>query len=327
MKKICLIVGTVLFANTAIADNPFDVHFDATAPFMEDSDTLIFDGMRVEGAGLSATNDALRVKFDFDYDTLNFVLNRENIKIYSDVGVFNKEHMAVDVVVAQPSYIVNGTTYSFDETYNFEATSSDPFIAELNLEAGHVISWLIDNQSKNYSYGLTGENIDSYFLGEANKSVISGAKKILSSGIYRLKIMPTNSLTLTFSLKLYNANNLLLRKLVDNDRISVSFKRNIRDYAKYKVTLGIGNILTLPQSSSDIRLKLIDNLGNQVVSTIGLALIYEAKKSGEYYLFIDNQNGHGGSYNGTVSIDLVSLSRSKKANNHKSIDKANAATP
>jgi hypothetical protein len=88
---------------------------------------------------------------------------------------------------------------------------------------------LIDNQSNNYSYEITGENIDSQFFGEASEGVISDAHKILTAGTYRLKVIPTNALTLTFKLKLFNANNKLLSKLVDNDRISVSFERNIRD--------------------------------------------------------------------------------------------------
>ena len=75
IKKTSVLFATILIANTAIADNSFNVNFDVTSPFMEDHDTLVFDGMRVEGAGLSASNDALKVKFDFDYNTLNFILN------------------------------------------------------------------------------------------------------------------------------------------------------------------------------------------------------------------------------------------------------------
>ena len=303
MKKIYLIVAAVLFTNTVFAENPFDVYFDATIPFMEDNDTLIFDGIRVEGAGFSATNDALRVKFNFNYKTLNFVLDQENIEIYSNIGVFNEEHMAVDVAVKQPNYIVNGATYRFDETYNFEATSNTPFIAELNLDAGHVISWVIDNPSNDYSYEITGKNTDLSSLGEANQSVISGASRILSNGIYYLKIIPTDSLTLTFSLKLHNANNRLLRELVDNDKISISLQSDTRDYAKYKIILNEGDKLTISKpSSSNIMLKLVDNLGKDVASVNGLTLIYKAKKTKEFYFFINNIKGHGGSYDGTVSI-------------------------
>ena len=329
MKKINSIgmIGAALFANIAIAENPFDVHFDSAVPFMEDSKTLIFDGMRVEGAGLSADNDALRVKFNFDFNTLNFNLNRDDIKIYSNIGVFNEEHMAIDVSVSQPNYVANGVTYRFNETHNFEATSSKPFVAELNLQAGHVISSLINNPSNDFSYELTGENLDTKFLGEGSQGVISDAYKILANGVYRLKIIPRNSLTLTFSLKLYNGNNMLLREIANNERISGSFEKNIRDYAKYKVTLGAGDTLTLSKSPLNIRLKLVDSLGKEVAAVSGLALIYKAEKPEVYYLFIDNKNGHGGSYSSNISIESSSLARSKKRNTYRTYDKASPAMP
>lgn len=119
----------------------------------------------------------------------------------------------------------------------------------------------------------------------------------------------------------------MLQELVDNDRISVSFKKNIRDYAKYKISLRAGEKLRVPKPSSNIRLKLIDSLGKDVVTSIGLALIYQAEKTEEYYLFIDNRIGWGGSYSGTVSIDAAALPRSKKQSTHKTYDKADIAMP
>lgn len=113
--------------------------------------------------------------------------------------------------------------------------------------------------------------------------------------------MPTKALTLTFNLKLYNANNMLIRELHDNDNISVSFENNIRDYAKYKIFLRTGDKLKSSKPAlEDIRLKLVDNLGKSVADLRGLALIYEAKKAGDYYLFVGNRKGHGGSYQGRL---------------------------
>lgn len=161
MKRIYLIIGMVLFAHTAFADNSFDVHFDAVAPFMKDADTMIFNGIRIDGGRLSATNDALRLEYNFDYKTSNFALNRENVQVYSNIGVFNEEHMTADVLVAQPSFVADEETYRFGETNNFEASSSKPLMLELNLQAGHVVSWILDNPSNNFTYKFTGENIDS----------------------------------------------------------------------------------------------------------------------------------------------------------------------
>lgn len=311
-----------------IAENPFKVHFDSISPFMADNDTIIFDGMRVDGFGFSATKDAFRIEYNFDYKSLNFTINPSNLKTYSKIGVFNEEHMAVDVQIPKPDYVANGVTYHYDKTYSFEATSNKPFIAELNLHVGDVISWLIDNQSNDFSYQFIGENWNSNFLGKASQGVISSAHRILTDGVYSLKIMPTNSPTLKFNLKIFNANNIKLREISNNDKISVSFKENLRDYAKYKLTLGVGDKLSLPQpSSSDIRMKLVDSLGRMVRYAQGLTLIYQAEKSDDYYLFIDNIKGWGGSYSGTVSIKSVSTSRQLRENVTKTYDKANAAMP
>lgn len=327
IKKTSLILGSLLFANTAIAENPFNAYFDTSTPFMEDSDTLIFDGMRVEGAGFSSANDALRVKFDFDYNTLNFKMNKNDIKVYSNIGIFNEEHMVKDALVAQPTFFANDKPYRFDQSFTIETTSTVPFVADLNLQAGHVISWNINNPSNDYSFELIGENIDVIGFGEASSGVISAAYKILADGVYRFKIMPTNALTLTFNLKLYNANNMLIRELQDNDNIAVSFEKNIRDYAKYKIFLRTGDKLKLSKPSlENIRLKLVDNLGKPVENSTGLALIYEAKKAGDYYLFVDNKKGHGGSYRGTASISSSSSTRSKQMV-HQTYDQPDVALP
>ena len=227
----------------------------------------------------------------------------------------------------QPDYTVGDNNYHFDQSYNFEATDSTPFIAKLNLDTGHVISWFISDPSSDYSYQIIGENVDYSFLGKASSGVISGANKILKSGEYQLVVKPEDSLSLTCSLKLFNANNRQLEIIENGDSISVSFEKNIRDYAKYKVRLNTGDKLNLPApSDSNIKIKLVDNLGKMIINPAGLALIYESENDSEYYLFIYNNKGWGGSYGGNVTITNDSA-KTKRRKTHSIIyiDHANTA--
>lgn len=270
LKKTGILLAIVLLSDITTAARPFNVYFDSVSPFMEDNDTLIFDGMRIDGFGFSASKDAFRVQYDFDYTSLNYTLNPNNIEVYSNIGVFHSGHMAIDVDTPQPDYSVNGITYHFGEAHSFEATSNQPFIAEMNLQAGHVISLHLTEPSSDYSRSLTGSNLDVQFLGTATQNVISGSSKILKDGIYRLTIMPRNSSSLAFKLRLFNANHTKIQQLADNDNISVSFINNIRNYAKFKIVLGIGDTLTLSKSDTDIQMKLVNNRGKKLVSVLSL---------------------------------------------------------
>ncbi|MCX7087123.1 MAG: hypothetical protein NTV00_03615 [Methylococcales bacterium] len=188
MKKIGLFVSiTLLMFNNAIAeDKPFNAYFDSVTPFMSDSETIVFDGIRVDGFGYSSLKDALRLEYRFDYKTLNFILNTDPGKIttYSNVGIFNEEHMAIDVSPAQPDFKANGLMYHSGETNSFEATAAQPFVAEFDLKAGHVMSWLINQPSNDFSYQFSDTSVDANFLGTASQGVISDAHKILTKCVF-----------------------------------------------------------------------------------------------------------------------------------------------
>jgi hypothetical protein len=323
---LTMLFGFILPIST-YAQTDFEVYFDATAPFLQDNNRLIFNGARVDGFGFLPSNDALRLEYLFNYNSLNFELQMENLKIYQDVGVFHEENMAVDVEPAQPDYLVNGNTYHCGETYHFEAATSQPLVAELNLKAGHVISWLIENTSNDYLYHFTGGGYDALTLMDKSSSVISGAHIILADGLYTLKIEPRDALTLTFDLRIFNANHRKLETMANNSHISVSFEKSIRDYSKYLLHLNEGDLLTVPDpNDSHIKLKLVDSFGRQVQEVSGLPLIYQAKTSGDYYLFIQNQKGWGGSYSGTVSIRSAAevVPRLKSLGNGRKITFGNA---
>ena len=78
----------------------YSVYFDSVSPIMQSEDSIIFDGVRIDGFGFSSEDDALRLEYNFDYNTLNFVLDTSAMEIYSNIGVFHEEHMAIDVDVS-----------------------------------------------------------------------------------------------------------------------------------------------------------------------------------------------------------------------------------
>ncbi|TXH73413.1 MAG: hypothetical protein E6Q85_05855, partial [Thiothrix sp.] len=66
------------------------VYFDSSScPVLENNNTLIFDGVRAKGSGITL-NDALRLEYNFDLPSLNF--NLGNTIKYPKIGVFNGYH-------------------------------------------------------------------------------------------------------------------------------------------------------------------------------------------------------------------------------------------
>jgi len=306
-----------------------NVYFDGTTPYLGENQMLIFDGVRAEGNGLTL-DDALRFEYQFDLLSLSWEIQKQTV--YTGVGVFDNEHMAIDVAPSQPPFTVSGKSYQLGQTYTFTATKAKPFVATLALKPGHVISCLIDKQTGEYSYQFEGNNIDSSFNGLANEGIISGSQIILQEGAYTLTVAPRNTSSVKFSLKLFNANNRQLKTIENGATTTIyeKFATYLRDYAKYEVYLSAGQTLNLTKpSNSDIQFTLLNDLGAQVSQVSGLPLIYDATKSGNYYLFINNRKGWGGSYSGKASITTTPSVVTPITNKtrHSNTDKATAARP
>ena len=288
--------------------------------------------MRVDGFGFNPSTDALRLRYRFDYATLNFMVDPSDAKVYSNVGVFHEEHMAVNVLPTQPQFSVGGVNKNFSETHRFSFSSGNFLTANMALKTGHVVSWFIDNPSADFSYQwFKNDVLLSSFYGKTNTGVISSPFRVMEDGNYKLVIKPTTAANLSFNTRFFNANSRPLVSIADGSFISDNFSNNIRDYSKYSIKLAEGDTLSVPQGRDNIKFKLIDGLGKEVVGVVGLPLIHPVKKSGDYYLFIHNIKGWGDGYNGKVSVTkaagVVSRRATKEVQSHEVLDTPDLARP
>lgn len=276
------------------------VYFDSSScPVLENNNTLIFDGVRAKGSGITL-NDALRLEYNFDLPSLNF--NLGNTIKYPKIGVFNGYHMAKEVSSLQPTITVDGQTYAPNKEKKFTARYSDPFTAKITTQAGQVLSWNIEGATSDFNYEFYGLNKNTKFSATANTGLISNPERILVSGNYYLKITPSKAESMDFSIKLGNANHRKLISLRSGMTIQDTYTSNLYDYSKYKISMKQGEQLSIPAGSSDIRFKLINQLGMRLIDARGLGFTFNAPTEDNYYLFIENYKAWGGSYKGVVSI-------------------------
>ncbi|MDM8566393.1 hypothetical protein QUF74_12190 [Candidatus Halobeggiatoa sp. HSG11] len=189
MKKVFILLA--LFVIVSVT-NAVEVDFSAAELSMNDDNTIVFDGVRVEGFGFSLEKDALKLKYKFDPDTLNFKLDMDNYVPYMGIGIFNGQCMVNDAPVTsvttdddgqevesrQPFYTTNAeTSYKKDEeefiiaagdlieagksSYRFLVSPDAPFIAEFDLKLNQVMSWYVNRFTKNINYQLVGPEVQT----------------------------------------------------------------------------------------------------------------------------------------------------------------------
>ncbi|BBE73223.1 hypothetical protein OHA_1_02832 [Pleomorphomonas sp. SM30] len=295
-----MIATAVALMATAGPAAAYDKAFlNGTTPYVDSKGRLVFDGMRVLGDGLTL-KDAVRAVYRLDPVTLDFSLL--SATVYKDVGVFSAEHMAKDVEPRQPTFRTGGRDNDPAYTYTFEAGEA-PVRMVYRLKAGHSMSWIVWNQTAPYTLRFTGPGQSYVFTGEASQGVIVGALPILIDGTYTFTIAKAGAIPVTFDIQSYNANARAMIRLVDGTVIDETFRVNLKDYAKFVVGMKAGQTLALDKpTSDDIRIKLVDRFGSIIQNSTGLPLIFTAPRAGDYYVFVDNIRGWGGSYTATVRL-------------------------
>ncbi|MCK5877667.1 MAG: hypothetical protein KAG43_08525 [Candidatus Marithrix sp.] len=355
MKKI--FIALVLSTIVSVVNAKVEVDFSAAKFQLNDDNTVVFDGVRVDGFGFSIKNDALKLRFKFDLDSLSFKLDTSDVVSYKGIGISNGQCMVNDAPVTsvttneegqeveskQPFYTANvKTSYkvgSYKEgredvtvaagdlieaggnSYRFTTSTDNPFVAEFDLLPHQIMSWNIDGLRNGISYQITGpevqdENgetksgdvITSGELNEGGKKLL-GPIKIVEAGIYKLKvsIVPEQAPT-TFTLKSFNGNSKVLKKIVNNTRLGEVLEENTSDCSKFQVSLNRDEVLTVPATSGDnnLTVKLVNNM-SRVIAQVGGSndLVYkETDRNNDYYLFIYSDTADKAVYSGKISIIL-----------------------
>jgi len=346
MKKRFLILGLLFSVGVAHAQvylpDGTMVDFDTAFPLVE-GDTVILDGVRVNGSGLSSENDAVRLNFIFNPEALSFELDLGNIGYYLGIGVCHEWHMAIDVPTIitglndkgepietrQPSYTANiegktgkrgaetfvppGEPLKAGIDYEFTTTGDTPFVANLDLPIGHVMSFFISNKAKqDIKYQLIGPNTEVKEEGEikARSNTLLPPFKILTAN-NQLIIEPSNvEDSVTFNLKASNANSRAMEVLAKNEKgtqLNLKFAGGALNYAKFQVTLNPGETLDIEAGAQEesLVMKLVDKSSHLVAYVDGKkALIYKNTEAEvkDYYLFIYSKEGAGNGYRGRVFI-------------------------
>ena len=344
MKKRFLILGLLFSVGVAHAEvflpDGTMVNFDSAFPLVE-GDTVILDGVRVNGLGLNSENDAVRLNFIFNPETLSFELDLGNLDYYLGVGVYHEWHMAIDVPATttemndkgkvietrQPPYTANieGKTggrgaeiyvppyepLKAGIDYEFTITEETPFVANLDMSIGHVMSFFISKMRQDIKYQLIGPNTEVKEEGEikARISTLLPPIKILTAN-NQLMIEPSNvEKSVTFSLKASNANSRVMEVLAKNEKgtqLNLKFSKTL-DYAKFQVTLNPGETLDIEAGATEesLAMKLVDKTSHLVAKVEGKkAFIYKNTEAEvkDYYLFIYDKVGAGNGYRGKVFI-------------------------
>ncbi len=312
MKKRFLILGLLFGVGAAHAEvylpDGTMVNFDSAFPLVE-GDTVILDGVRVNGSGLSSENDAVRLGFIFNPETLSFEVDLGNIDYYLGVDVYHEWHMAIDVPATstdmndkgevietrQPPYTANiegktggrgaeiyvlpGEPLKAGETYEFTLTEeTTPFVANLDMSIGHVMSFFISKikiKQGEIKYQLIGPNGEVKKEGEikAGSDTLLPPIKILTANS-QLMIEPSNvEKGVTFLLKASNANSRVMEVLAKNEKgtkLNLKFAKSAWDYVKYQVTLNPGETLDIEGGVEEsLAMKLVDKTSHLVAKVEG----------------------------------------------------------
>jgi len=339
MKKILLIYG--LFFGMVAHAQDYTVDFYTTNPSLVEGNAIIFDGVRLNGLGLTP-EDAAKAKFVFDPNDFTFKLDLDSVVVYAGVSVFHEQHMVKDVPadLVQPFYIANldaktgkkdeeivvpvGQALSAGTDYEFTVPAGASFVGDFNLSIGYVMSLYFSNASQDIAYQLTGPaGIELEGEVKRGQKVFTKPIKILLAGDYQLSILPSNpEKSMTFLLETFNANNRAMKSLKDGDKLKESFVSNTWDYAKFLVTLEPEDTLKVPAvkklkaadggnwektniQNQTLTLKLVDKDSHVVAyadNFEALVFPYPGVTFQDYYLFIYDQIGGGSKYSGQVEI-------------------------
>lgn len=305
-KPSILLVPLIFLASIGRGQEVSDIQsFDLTAATGTfQAKKLVVDNMRIV-SDTTRASDYIRGTFKFSKATQSFV--PKSFQIFQNVGVFhngtsNDDYFANDALEQVVFSDATGRIYGEAGSYSI-TTSGAPFSA--GLAVGQVISFTFTNNTDDMRVVFRGPDGTTYYdeLIPAQSGIISGTTPIIQGGVYTLTFTPVNQSQVSLKLSFGNANRQQLTTLQSGAQIQTHFRQNLHDYYKYKIHLNGGDVLSVTApASSDTHLDLVNSESKVIDGAFGLALLYTAPVTEDYYLFIDDRTAHGTNYSGSISI-------------------------
>jgi len=172
------------------------------------------------------------------------------------------------------------------------------------LEAGTVLTRQSLEPSDDYTLHIEQQDGELY----SEKLYSSGSRwtsyggSILKSGTYTFRFVPENKSSVTLEFGFTNNNRKHLDDVSSGSSLPVSLNGWGQEYAKYRLSLNVGDLLEVTNpSDDDIWLYLINSDGRAVNSGSG-EIYTRVSSGGDYYLFVVNKLGDSSSYYGSISV-------------------------
>jgi hypothetical protein len=270
-----------------------------------DGNNVVMSNLRI-ASDTTTLNDLLRVTLSLSASDLRLIPTK--VEVIANVGLYNEQNLlfSKDVATAPTLTTPSGTVLGADQSHTLTINSTSVF--SITAESGTVLSVKLDDPTDNIEYQFNNPDgsvrISTLFL--QNSNWFLGGVPILESGVYTIRIIPQSKPTATVKLGFTNNNRKTLTSISSGSAISASLGGWGTEFAKYRIDLQRGDIISISAPSDrDIQTLLFRSDGSGITGRLGGILTQKIDISGTYFIFIRNQDlTSGTSYNGTVSVSL-----------------------
>jgi len=262
---------------------------------------MTLHNVRIDSATTSL-NDYISIDFLLDVASLRLV--PVSTEVIPDLGIYYREEnffskdVSADIVITTS----DESTLAVDQVHNITATSTEAFTME--LEVGTVFSLQLFDPSDDYQIQIIspdGSHFSSNLFSKGSRWTW-GPQTVLKAGMYTFQFLPENDSSVDLQFGFLNNNSAVLRELVSGSTIFNSLNQN--SYAKYRIQLKKGDLLTVTKPSAEnIYLNLLNSNGDSLRQVAKGELFIKIPKAGDYYLFVQNKDfANSASYSGQVTI-------------------------
>jgi hypothetical protein len=286
--------------------NLSDFYLDA-ASVSSSGSALTIRNLRALSAQ-STFEDYFKGTFQFDFGKQRFeltsLLQITNLGVFATRGDYH--YSAKDVPSAVTMTNALGAVYAMDTKHSGISTGQ---VLYMPLQSGQLVSFYFQNITGPFNFKVKdpfGNQTVNYYISAGAGFVYWLAIVGPESGVYQVQFVPATGSSISLTNSFLNGNRRAVTTLTNGTIINVSpaFRANFVDYAKFKVNLSQGQILTMPAGSSTLYFTAVNSRSRAVweQATGGLAY-FQAPATDTYYIFVDNHwAGSDITYSGTVSI-------------------------